>query len=235
MGPISLRRRQDAVLGVVFEAKLGEEFLMSSAFTASESELSRQGLAMLEGDALTVLVGGLGLGYTAVTALEDPRVAAVTVVEALEPVIGWHRAGLLPMSERLVGDARTRLTHADFFAVVAGRAEAGGVSGEEFDAVLLDVDHTPDHLLDPSHGPFYTVEGLTRMRTHLKPGGVLGVWSDDPPADAFLRLLEQVYVDVSGRVVSFANPLTGGESACTVYLARRPRLNGRAQPPGSAG
>ncbi len=223
IGAISLRRRLDAVLGEVFEAKLDDEYLMSTAFTASESELSRAGLAMLDGEGWRVLVGGLGLGYTAVTALEDPRVASVNVVEALGPVIDWHRRGLLPVSEGLVGDPRTVLTHADFFAVVAGRSEASGVSDHRFDAVLLDVDHTPSHVLDESHRPFYTVAGLERMREFLEPGGVLGVWSDDPPDEAFLTALRRVFVDVTAEVVTFPNPLTRGESACTVHLARRAR------------
>lgn len=222
IGVISLRRRLDTVLGEVFEARLDDDFLMSTAFTVSESELSRAALGMLTGEGWRVLVGGLGLGYTAVTALADPRVASVNVVEALGPVIDWHRRGLLPVSADLVADPRTVLTHADFFAVVGGRAEAAEVSGRRFDAVLLDIDHTPSHVLDESHRPFYTVEGLTRMREFLEPGGVLGVWSDDPPDETLLSTLREVFVDVSGQVVTFPNPLTGGESACTVHLARRP-------------
>ena len=53
-------------LGVdVFELKLGDEYLMSSLFTASEIALARLGLATLQGVNLEVTVGGLGLGYTA--------------------------------------------------------------------------------------------------------------------------------------------------------------------------
>ena len=104
MGEISLRRRREPTLDVdVFEAKLGDEFLMSSLFTVAEIELSRLGLAAVHGDGLDVLVGGLGLGYTAVAALEDPRVARLTVVEALPEVVGWHEAGLLPVSARADG------------------------------------------------------------------------------------------------------------------------------------
>jgi hypothetical protein len=71
MGEISLRRR--------VEPTLGDEYLMSSLFTAAEVELARLGLADVDGDALDVLVGGLGLGYTAATALEDPRVRSLSV------------------------------------------------------------------------------------------------------------------------------------------------------------
>lgn len=228
MGAISLRRRQDTVLGEVFEAKLDDEFLMSTAFTVSETELSTAVLGMLDGEGLRVLVGGLGLGYTAVAALGDARVTSLHVVEALAPVIGWHRHRLLPLSEQLVADSRSVLVEADFFAVVAGEAHAPGVSEGRFDAVLLDVDHTPDHVLAESHRPFYTVAGLARMRELLEPGGVLGVWSDDPPDEAFLAALREVFIDVSGRVVTFPNPLTGGESSCSIHLARRAGVAVRA-------
>ncbi len=121
------------------------------------------------------------------------------MVEALAPVIDWHRRGLLPVSGALVGDPRTLLTRADFFAVVGGRSEAAGVTDSRFDAVLLDIDHTPSHVLHESHRWFYTPAGLDRMRELIEPGGVLGVWSDDPPDKDFLTALRAAYVDVSPR------------------------------------
>ena len=75
---------------------------MSSMFTLAEEELARLGLDAVDGSRLNVLVGGLGLGYTAVTALDDPRIAALTVVDALPAVIEWHERELLPVSARLV-------------------------------------------------------------------------------------------------------------------------------------
>src|SRR5664280_457085 len=102
IGALSLRRRREPSLGVdVFEIKLGDEFLMSSLFTASEIALARLGLAALvrqdPNKALAVVVGGLGLGYTAQAVLEHPTVSSLVVVEALQPVIDWHVAGLVPL------------------------------------------------------------------------------------------------------------------------------------------
>jgi hypothetical protein len=76
LGAISLRRRADPRLGgtIVHEIRLGEEFLMSSLFTAGETQLAKLGLAALDGDDLDVVVGGLGLGYTAAAVLEDEAV-----------------------------------------------------------------------------------------------------------------------------------------------------------------
>ena len=95
IGPISLRRRRELSLGVdVFEIMLGDEHLMSSLFTASEIALAELGLAALTGDKLDILVGGLGLGYTAKSVLEHDSVGSLLVVDMLEAVIDWHRAGL---------------------------------------------------------------------------------------------------------------------------------------------
>ena len=215
IGEISLRRRVEPSLGVeVHEVLLGEEYLMSSLFTVAEQELARLGLAATDGDELDVVVGGLGLGWTARTALQDPRVRSLQVVEALAAVIDWHERALLPHAEQLTGDPRTQLLQGDFFALVA----AGELARAH--VVLLDVDHSPRHVLHPSHAAFYTRDGLRRLADRLHPGGVLALWSDDPPEEPFLDVLRQVFSRVQGHLVPFANPLTGGESRNGVYVAR---------------
>lgn len=218
-GEISLRRRLEPSLLVdVYEVKLGEEFLMSSLFTVAEVELARLGLAALDGKSLDVVVGGLGLGYTAVAALEDERVRTLTVVEALGPVISWHERQLLPDTASLTLDPRTTLLEGDFFAL-ARAGQGFGAAPELLHAVLLDIDHTPHHVLHPSHADLYTRKGLTGLAARLHPGGVFALWSDDPPEDAFTALLSDVFADAAAHDVTFANPLTGGTSANTVYVA----------------
>jgi spermidine synthase len=91
MGEISLRRRIEPTLQVdVYEVKLGDEFLMSSLFTAAEVALADISLARISGADLDVVVGGLGLGYTAQAVLKDARVSSLLVIEALDEVIEWH-------------------------------------------------------------------------------------------------------------------------------------------------
>lgn len=221
IGEISLRRRVEPTLGVdVYEVKLGDEYLMSSLFTVAEVELARLGLAQVTGDDVDVLVGGLGLGYTAAAALEDPRLRTLVVVEAIESVIDWHRRELLPDTAGVAADRRTHLLHGDFFALVAGVPGFGTELPKWYDAVLLDVDHTPRHVLDPSHSAFYTHDGLVSLKRHLKPHGVFALWSDDPPDEEFMADLSGVFASATARVVTFQNPLTRGESANTVYVAR---------------
>jgi spermidine synthase len=214
MGDLTLRRRTEPTTGVdVFEVKLGEEFLMSSLFVVAEEELARLGLAVHE-NPRDVMVGGLGLGYTAVAALADPRVQQLTVVETMAAVIDWHERKLLPASSALVDDPRTRLEKDDFFALM--RAEPT----REWDVLLVDIDHSTKHQLDPSHADLYTVDGLRRLAIHLREGGVFALWSDDPPERGFMANLEQVFATVESHVVAFDNFLTGGQSTNTVYIGR---------------
>jgi spermidine synthase len=221
MGVISLRRRIEPSLNVeVYEVKLGDEFLMSSLFTVAEVELARLGLAQAVDADLDVVVGGLGLGYTAKTALLDPRVHSLVVVEALGEVIGWHQRELLPDAAELVSDPRVRLQQGDFFAMADSNAGFDPEApGRRFHAVLLDIDHTPRHVLHPSHCAFYTPAGLRRLVSHLHPGGVFALWSDDPPDSDFEAALAEVFDRSEAAIVRFPNPLTGGYSTNTVYVA----------------
>ncbi|TCC07164.1 spermidine synthase [Kribbella soli] len=225
LGEISLRRRHDPTLNAeVYEVKLGEEFLMSSFFTVAEVELARLGLAAVPGTGLDVVVGGLGLGYTAHAVLQDARVNSLIVVEALDAVIGWHRQALLPLAAEVTRDPRSRLVQGDFFALAGGDVGFDrGRPGRLFHAVLLDIDHTPRHVLHPSHAAFYTPEGLRRLADHLYPGGVFALWSNDPPDVAFGDALSEVFDSQLAHVVTFPNPLQGHEATNTVYVARRSR------------
>jgi spermidine synthase len=221
MGEISVRRRLEPTLQVdVWEVILGEEHLMSSLFTEAEIQLAHLGLALAVGEALDVVVGGLGLGYTARAALEDPRVRSVRVIEALPVVIEWHERGLFPFAAELTGDPRCELVAGDFFATVSNGTAWSPDAPALVHAVLLDVDHTPRHLLHPSHAGFYTADGLARLAERLHPGGVFALWSDAPPDDDFLAVVAQVFSSCEAHVVRFANPHTGGEASNTVYVAR---------------
>jgi spermidine synthase len=220
LGEISLRRRLEPTLQVdVYEVKLGDEFLMSSLFTAAEIALADISLASIPGADLDVVVGGLGLGYTAHAVLGDPRVRSLQVVESLGEVIGWHQRGLLPLSSGLTSDQRCHLVNGDFFALVAAGSSFGPDAPARHDAILVDIDHTPQHLLHPSHAPFYELEGQRRLADRLNPRGVYALWSDDPPDEDYLSVVEQVFASCEAHVITFPNPLTGGEAASTVYVA----------------
>jgi len=220
LGEISLRRRFEPTLQAdTYEAKLGDEFLMSSAFTVAEVALADISLALVEGVDLDVVVGGLGLGYTAHAVLRDPRVRSVRVIEALGEVIGWHRRGLLPVSEELTSDPRCTFVEGDFFEMITRGSRFGPGPVDGHDAILVDIDHTPRHVLHPGHADFYERAGQQLLVDRLDPGGVYALWSDDPPDEGYVAVLEDVFASCEAHVVRFANPLTGGEAANTVYIA----------------
>lgn len=224
LGELSLRRRRMLSLGgtEVYEVKLGDEFLMSSLFSQGEIALAELGLAGLDAGPLDVVVGGLGLGYTACAALDLRAVREVLVIEALPDVIRWHRKGLVPLSARLTGDARCRLVNGDFFALAGSTGEGFDpvAPGRRFHAVLLDVDHSPRDLLHARHAAFYLSAGLRRLTDYLLPGGVFALWSNDPPEDDFLQALGAVFASRQTHVIRFHNPLLNREAANTVYVAR---------------
>jgi spermidine synthase len=222
LGGISLRRRADPRLDgeTVYEIKLGDEFLMSSLFTTGETQLAKLGLAALKGSAVDIVVGGLGLGYTAAAVLEDATVRSLEVIEIVGPVIDWHRRGLVPLGKKLVSDARCTLVQADFFEWAAsGGRSARAVSKGPVDAVLLDIDHSPSHWLAPKSRAFYSVPGLRSLATKLHADGVFGLWSNDPPDAEFMSLLDAVFRSSESHLVTFPNRYTGEESSCTIYLA----------------
>ena len=173
------------------------------------------------GETLDVAVGGLGLGYTAQAVLADEHVSTLIVVDMLEAVIDWHVSGLLPLGPALTGDPRCRFVEGDFFAMAAG-AEGfdPAAPGRRFDAILGDIDHSPDDLLDARSTGFYRPEGLARFAAHLRPGGVFGLWSNDAPDPAFTARMAQVFAEAWAEPVIFHNPLQDRPFTQTVYLAR---------------
>ena len=224
LGAISLRRRSEPRLGgkVLYEVKLGDEFLMSSLFVEAEEELAALALRSLDSAKLDVVVGGLGLGYTAAKALEIQAVRSLLVIETMAPVISWHRLGLVPLGDKLARDSRCSLVHGDFFKMAASSGDFDPANpGRLFQAVLLDIDHSPSHWLDTGNSAFYTGAGLTALAASLHPGGVFGLWSNDPPDEAFSSLLNEVFASAEFHLVTFPNPYTCGQSSNTIYLAYR--------------
>lgn len=215
LGPLCLRRRE--LLGrpgtVVTEVTLNHEFLMSSYITDSERALSRVAVSLRGGDRLDVLVGGLGLGYTAFEALAEDRVGRVEVVELLPQVIGWLKHDLIPLAAQLKADSRLRVTEADVYALLARPPQ------RTHDLVLIDVDHSPDDRLGGDSAAFYTRAGLLRAKQHLSPGGILGVWSYAEHSD-FARALHAVFREVHVEPVTVLNDLVDEMQTDWLFFAR---------------
>ena len=220
LGDLTLRRRLEPRLDnqEVFEVKLGDEYLMSSLFTESERQLAVLGLSQLEGN-LDVVVGGLGLGYTAAEALQNESVRRLLVIDLFQPVIDWHRAGLVPLGNAITRDPRCELRRGDFYDLARTGFDANSPE-RKFDTVLLDIDHSPEHFLNESNESLYTSEGLAGIRDQLRPGGSFALWSNDARNDAFTERLLKIFDSATGHDIEFPNPYTGTMSVNSVYVAR---------------
>lgn len=227
LGDLILRKR--TVLSLeneeIYEIILGNSFLMSSMFTVVEQELSRFGLAATKAafpdQKLDVVVGGLGLGYTGRAALEFPEVGSLRIVDYLKPVIEWHEKELVPLGKGLNDDPRCQYVLGDFFELSLNQGYDPQIA--QFHAVLLDIDHSPAHLLTQDNARFYSTEGLRQFADRIKPGGVFGLWSDDPPEESFLKSLNEVFESVESHIVSFHNPIQDQDFESTVYVATKAR------------
>ena len=137
------------------------------------------------------------------------------------PHLKYIFSGAAPLGPELTGDARCRFVQGDFFAMAAS---ADGFDPQEparrFDAILLDIDHSPDALLDARSSSFYRPDGLHALSRHIKPRGIFGLWSNDAPDPAFTERLAGVFAEAWAEPVTFDNPLLGTRFTQTVYLAR---------------
>ena len=164
-GEIVLRRN-----GAVLELRVNGVFVMDTAETGSEIELARAALDVVDRPE-SVLVGGLGLGFTAHEVLADARVQRLVVIEIEDALIGWLRDGTVPHGPEYLADERLTVKNADIrFAIEESPADS-------FDLVLLDVDNGPGYLVYDENAAVYEQPFLEATARVLRPGGAVVVWS----------------------------------------------------------
>jgi spermidine synthase len=183
-GELVLRRRSEDRAAGTLELRVNGVFVMDTRETTSEIELAALALDLVE-HPREVVVGGLGLGFTAQRVLADPRVEKVMVVEIEEALIGWMRDGTVPHGPALLADKRLHLVNAD---IVMAIEEATST----YDLVLLDVDNGPGYLVHESNAGVYEQDVLAAIRRMLNLGGVLAIWSANP-APGLQATMERVF------------------------------------------
>lgn len=224
IGELVLRRRRLRPEGDdIWEIKLNDGYLMSSQFVDGEIALADLGLAMTPGEELDVVVGGLGLGYTAQAVLRDSRVEKLTVVELIPEVIQWHRDHLLPLGKVVADDPRCILRQGDFFAL-AGEPKGfdPAAPAQLHDAILIDIDHSTIHFIADTSAGFYSEVAIAAITAKLKPGGVFALWSTDAEDAAFVAALGQSLIDVRVERVEFPTPYRDQPAFNLIYLGRKP-------------
>ncbi len=177
-----------------WEVFIGSRLLMSSDQYISEKALAELPLARVAG-AKRVLVGGLGLGFTARAALDLlPSDGEVVVAETSEALVRWNRTHVADLAGRPLDDPRTRLAMGN---VVEHIAASDGV----YDALMLDVDNGPTELIIDSNGRLYDDAGIAACVRALRPGGVLAVWSAYPSDEYLQRLRDAGLLDAEAVTV----------------------------------
>jgi spermidine synthase len=185
--------------------------LMSSRAHGSEEEMAALVLDEVAARHPTVLVGGLGMGFTLRAVLARlPARGRVTVAELLPEVVRWNRDHLAHLAGAPLEDPRVTLIEGDVGAITAS-VRAG------FDAILLDVDNGPAALTDQRNAELYRARGLAANRRCLRPGGVLGVWSASPDR-AFEKALREAGFGVRTETVSARRGAKGPKH--TIFIAR---------------
>ena len=209
-GELVLRRRSSGTAADVLELRVNGVFVMDTLETTSEIELAAQALDLVD-EPTSVLIGGLGLGFTLQRVLSDARVERAVVVEIEEPLIEWMRDGTVPHGPAILADERASVVNADIAMAIAEARSS-------YDLVLLDVDNGPGYLVHEANEQVYQAGFLARCRDLLSPGGVLVVWSANPAPDLLAAMRE-----VFGRAEEQAHDvlLQDRPEQYFLYLARR--------------
>jgi spermidine synthase len=187
-------------------------FLMDTSDGRSERLLVDAAYGALDGRPdPSVLIGGLGVGFSLAHAAADPRWGRITVVERERAVIGWHLDGpLSALTADALADPRTRIVEADLVAHV-------NETSDTYDALCLDIDNGPAWTVTDDNGSLYSTSGLTSCARVLKPGGVLAVWSAKPSAEFEQSLANAGFQQVRTEEIPVARGVPD-----VVHLAVRP-------------
>ncbi|MFD9918446.1 spermidine synthase [[Kitasatospora] papulosa] len=173
-GEVVLRER-----GSDFEIIANGCFLMDTSDGRSERLLIDAALAALPAGRPdpSVLIGGLGVGFSLVRAAEEPRWGRIAVVEREQAIVDWHLDGPLGrISGAALADPRTEVLRTDLVDHLR-------TTTERYDALCLDIDNGPDWTVTEGNGSLYSAAGVEVCRTRLTAGGVLAVWSAQPSAE----------------------------------------------------
>lgn len=215
-GEVALRRR-----GECFEIIANGCFLMDSSDGRSERLMVSAALGRLEHPhGASLLIGGLGVGFSLAEACADPRPGRICVVEREQAVIDWHTQGAAPL-RRFAGaghsDPRAQIIAGDLLRHVRA-------TRERYDVLCLDTDNGPDWTVSDGNRRLYAPAGLAALERVLTAGGVLSVWSAAPAPQLVRRLAARF-----ARVETLEVPLLPGRRGdpdVVILASRSPRRSG---------
>jgi spermidine synthase len=191
-----------------FTITINDKDLMLSRHHESELELARLGCAHLAGrKAPTILIGGLGMGYTLRQALDmlSPR-AKVVVGELMGAVVDWNSKYLGVLNGQPLADERVEIKTGDIVELISD-------CRNRFDAILLDIDNGPSALTDSGNSHLYSYDGIWACRIALRRNGCLAVWSAGPSKE-----FEQLLMDCGFHVRRYRVPAFKGSKSQSRFV-----------------
>jgi len=212
-GEIQLQRR-----GAEYEIIYNGVFLMATYNGESEKTAVREALKAVTArnkGPVSVLMGGLGVGYSLREALDWKQVNHVVVSEIEPAVIRWNRGPLGQVNENALSDCRVKIIKGDFLMLLED--EAAAIIGDPlraFDVVVVDTDNGSSWLSLPANEYLYRNEGLELIKQCLVPGGAACFWCPDREA-VFEKRLAETYSEVHFKTIM---EKTGQEGAYYLVL-----------------
>lgn len=174
--------------GTEYSIRVNGQELMNSRIFGSEVRLAELSCGEIaDRKNASVLIGGLGMGYTLSAALRSLHAdAEVCVAELVPSVVAWNQEVLGTLANEPLKDSRVTVRVADVMHVIT-RTKAG------FDAILLDVDNGPSSLTQEGNASLYSLKGLSLIHRALRPGGVVAVWSASPDTGFTHKLMQSSF------------------------------------------
>lgn len=208
-GELILRKRDTE-----YSIRTATTELMNSRLHGSEEALARLACERLSNQRdVSILIGGLGMGYTLGAALENSGPDAhLTVAEFVPAVIRWNREFLGHLAGFPLNDPRVAVLQGDVVQAIKSKKSV-------WNAILLDVDNGPDGLTREANEQLYGLPGLHAAFAALRPGGILAVWSYAPD-DGFTRRLKKCRFRT--EVVTARANSSGKGRKHTIWLAVKP-------------
>jgi spermidine synthase len=195
--------------GAEFSIRLGRDELMNSRLSATEQALATIACEKIctrkrPSKQPSILIGGLGMGFTLRAALTVlGKQAHILVAELVPAVVAWGRGPMAKLSGDSLSDPRVRIHEGDVGDLIRSGRSA-------YDAILLDVDNGPQGMTRKANDRLYDLKGLRAAHTALRPGGVLAVWSSAPEAK-FTARLRKTGFDVTENPVRAKGPQGGAQ------------------------
>ncbi len=208
-GELQLASVQDGTV-THFELIVNDVFLMATYNASSNRALADTVMETSKSRKhINLLIGGLGLGISLRQALGYSNVDSVCVVELESRIVNWNREYL--GNTDILDDARTEVVVGDFFDYIQGNPRS-------YHGIALDIDNGPDRVVHSENRRAYSVSALHTLRTRLRPGGTLAIWSHAVNS-SYERALERVFGGMTRRQTCDHN-LTGKPLDSVIYAVR---------------